>query len=241
MLVVVGIGTTLTLLGLALVQAATTCALAEIDAGRSIGPIRAYRIALTRTRPLLGALAIAVAVWAALTATVVLIPVAVWLVVRWALFSQIVELEDRAAVNALRRSAELVRGRWLRVASLVGVGAALALLAGPFLGALLILLTSAPPAWLNLVSGIVHALALPFVALTTSYVYFDARTRHELDSSGRAEELPAEIELTSSARSRCRSKSLRQVPDPLAALPLRVGVVHRLEQLVHELRGHVHP
>ena len=130
-LVVVGIGTTLTLLGLALVQAATTCALAEIDAGRSIGPIRAYRIALTRARPLLGALAIAVAAWAVLTATVVLIPVAVWLVVRWALFSQIVELEDRPAVSALRRSAELVRGRWFHVASLVGVGAALALLAGP--------------------------------------------------------------------------------------------------------------
>jgi hypothetical protein len=194
-LVVVGIGTTLTLLGLALVQAATTCALVEIDAGRSIGPIRAYRIALTRTRPLFGALAIAVVAWAALTATVVLIPVAIWLVVHWALSSQIVELEGRTAVKALRRSAELVRGRWFPVASLVGAGAALAILAGPFLGAVLILLTSAPPAWLNLVSGIVHALALPFVALTTCYVYFDARTRHELEATDAPSELPAEIQL----------------------------------------------
>ena len=195
-LVVVGIGTTLTLLGLALVQAATTCALVEIDAGRSIGPIRAYRIALARTRPLLGALALAVAAWAALTLTVFLIPLAVWLVVRWALLAQVVELEDRAALNALRRSAELVRGRWLRVASLVGAGAALALLAGPFLGALLILVTSAPPAALNLVAGIVHALALPFVALTTSYVYFDARTRYELEATDEPREVPAEIQLS---------------------------------------------
>ena len=194
-LVVVGIGTILTLLGLALVQAATTCALAEIDAGRSIGPIRAYRIALTRARPLLRALAIAVAAWAVLTTTVFLFPVAIWLVVRWALFSQIVELEKRPAVNALRRSSELVRGRWFHVASLVGAGATLAILAGPFLGALLIILTSAPPAWLNLVSGIVHALALPFVALTTCYVYFDARTRHELDAADEPRELPAEIQL----------------------------------------------
>jgi hypothetical protein len=194
-LVVVGIGTILTLLGLALVQAATTCALVELDAGRPIGPLRAYRIALTRIRPLLGALAIAVAAWAALSATVVLIPVAVWLVVRWALFAQVVELEDRKAVPAVRRSAELVRGGWFRVASLVGVGAALAVLAGPFLGALLILLTSAPPAWLNLVSGIVHALALPFVALTTCYVYFDARTRRELEAADDPRELPAEIQL----------------------------------------------
>ena len=58
-----------------------------------------------------------------------------------------------------------MRGRWLRVASLVGVGAALALVAGPFLGALLILLTDAPLALLNVVAGIVYALAMPFVAL----------------------------------------------------------------------------
>jgi hypothetical protein len=84
----------------------------------------------------------------------------------------------------------------LRVASLVGAGAALALLAGPFLGALLILVTSAPPAALNLVAGIVHALALPFVALTTSYVYFDARTRYELEATDEPRELPAEIQLS---------------------------------------------
>jgi hypothetical protein len=195
-LVVVVVGTTLTLLGMALVQAATVCALVELDAGRSIGPIRAYRIALTKIRPLLRALGIAVAAWVALTATGILIPIAVWLVVRWSLFAQTVELEHRGAVNALRRSAELVRGRWVRVASLVGVGASLALLAGPFLGALLILVTSAPPATLNLVAGVVYALAVPFVALTTSYVYFDARTRLELDTEEEPQELPAEISLT---------------------------------------------
>jgi hypothetical protein len=194
-LVVVVVGTTLTLLGMALVQAATACALVELDAGRSIGPISAYRIALTKIRPLLRALGIAVAAWVALTATGILIPIAVWLVVRWSLHAQVVELEGRGAVGALRRSAELVRGRWLRVASLVGAGAALALLAGPFLGALLILLTSAPPATLNLVAGVVYALAVPFVALTTSYVYFDARTRLELDTGEEPQELPAEISL----------------------------------------------
>jgi hypothetical protein len=194
-LVVVVIGTTLTLLGLALVQAATARALVEIDAGRSISPIRAYQIALARVRPLLGALALAVAAWVALSATGVLIPVAIWLVVRWALFAQVVELEGLSAVDALRRSAELVRGRWLRVASLVGVGAVLAVAAGPLLGAFLILVTSAGPTALNLVAGITYALAVPFVALTTSYVYFDARTQHTLEAADEPSELPAEIEL----------------------------------------------
>jgi hypothetical protein len=81
------------------------------------------------------------------------------------------------------------------VASLVGIGSALAIAAGPLLGALLILLTEAPLALLNVVAGIVYALTMPFVALTTAYVYFDARTRHELEPADEPDELPAEIEV----------------------------------------------
>ena len=194
-LLVVVIGTTLTLLGLGLVQAATACALVALDAGDDIGPVEAYRRALTRLRPLLRAVGLAVAVWVLLTLSAFLLPVAVWLAIRWSLLAQVVELEGRPALGALRRSAELVRGRWFGVASLVGVGAALALVAGPLLGALLILVTDAPLPLLNVVSGVVYALALPFVALTTSYVYFDARARHELEPEEQPDELPAEIQI----------------------------------------------
>jgi hypothetical protein len=196
-LLLVAIGLTLTLLGLALVQAATACALILIDAGEEIGPVEAYRRALVQIRPLLGALGIAVGVWVLLTATAFLFPVALWLAVRWSLLAPVVEIEGRSAVSALRRSSELVRGHWLRVASLVGVGTVLALAAGPFLGALLILLTDAPPALLNVLAGVVYALAMPFVALTTAYVYFDARTRFELEPVSEPGQLPAEIQLTS--------------------------------------------
>ena len=55
-----------------------------------------------------------------------------------ALVAPVVELEDHRPFPSLRRSAELVRGRWIRVGSLVGVSAALALFAGPLLGAILI-------------------------------------------------------------------------------------------------------
>jgi ABC-type sulfate transport system permease subunit len=112
------------------------------------------------------------------------------------LFAQVVEVEGRSAVEALRRSRELVRRRWLRVATLVGVGAALALVAGPFLGALLIILTDAPLALLNVVAGVVYALAMPFVALVTAYVYFDARARLELEPADEPDELPAEVRLS---------------------------------------------
>jgi hypothetical protein len=195
-LLVVAIGTALTVAALALVQAAVARALVEIDAGREIGPLRAYRSVGRQLRPLLGGLGLAAAAWAALTATGVLVPVAIWLAVRWSLLAQAVELEERSAVASLRRSAQLVRGRWLRTATLVGIFAGLALAAGPLLGALLIFATDAPLALLNVVAGVVYALAMPFVALVSSYVYFDARVREQLVPADEPTELPAEVELS---------------------------------------------
>jgi hypothetical protein len=192
------IGTTLTLLALSFVMAATACALVELDEGRPIDAMAAFRLAAARLRPLLGATALFVLVWVVLTATAVLIPVAIWLGIRWSLLAPVVELEGGTGRAALRRSARLVRGRWLRVAALVGVGAAVALAIGPLLGVLLIFATAAPLALLNIVAGLVYALALPFVALVTSYVYFDARARYELEREEAPAELPAEYALTRS-------------------------------------------
>ena len=189
------IGATLALLGLGLVQAATACALVELDAGRPVGIVPAYRLALARFRPLLGAIAVFVVVWVALSSTGVLIPIAVWLAVRWSLLAPVVELEGRSGPGSLRRSRDLVRGRWLRVGSLVGLGALVALLAGPLLGALLIFVSNSSLALMNVVAGIVYVIALPFVALVTAYVYFDARARLELEPAAEGGELPAEISI----------------------------------------------
>ena len=196
-LIVVALGTTLTLLALALVQGAVVRALVEIDEGRPVGPVHAYRMALDIVWPLLGAIAVAVAVVTVLLGSIFLVPIAVWLAVRWALIVPAVELERTSARQALRRSGRLVRQEWLKVASLIVVGGALALAAGPLIGALLIILTSAPPSLLNIVAGLVYAVTMPFVALTTAYVYLDARVRDELAGNDNASErmLPAEIQL----------------------------------------------
>jgi hypothetical protein len=61
-LLVLAIGTALTLLGLGFVQAACARALVEIDEGRPIGALRAYALALGDVAPLFGALLIASAV-----------------------------------------------------------------------------------------------------------------------------------------------------------------------------------
>jgi hypothetical protein len=151
--VAVVIGTALSLAGLGLVQAATARVLIEIDQGRQISVVQAYRLALDSLRPLLGAVLVVAVVVSLLASTIVLVPIAIWLAVRWALVAPVVALERRSRLDALGRSGSLVRHGWFKVGSLVVVGAAVALLAGPLLGALLILVTTAPLVLLNIVSA----------------------------------------------------------------------------------------
>jgi hypothetical protein len=84
----------------------------------------------------------------------------------------------------------------LKVASLIVAGGGLVLVAGAVVGVLLILLTDAPFWLVNVVAGVIYAIAMPFVALTTAYVYFDARVRGELAPEPEARELPAEAQLS---------------------------------------------
>jgi hypothetical protein len=192
---VLAIGTALTLLGLGLAQAATARALVEVDRGRPVGPLRAYVLAADSVRPLLGALVIAATVVSLLVGSIYLIPIAVWLAGRWALIAPSIELEQLGALAGLRRSRQLVQGAWLKVTSLIVVGAALSIAVGPIVGALLILATSAPFWLVNVIAGLIYTVTMPFVAITTAYVYFDRRVTDELAEPATSE-LPAEIELS---------------------------------------------
>jgi hypothetical protein len=185
--------TVLALLGFALVQAATSRALIELDEGRGLGPLDAYRLAFARLGPVLGALALAVVAVTLLSLSVFLIPVAIWLAVRLSLIVPAIELEGAGTREALRHSYGLVRGDWLKVASLTLAGAAIAFVTGPLLGVALILATDAPLGTANLVAGVVYALTVPFVALTTVYVYADVRVRDV--ATEEPERLPPELEL----------------------------------------------
>ena len=59
------------------------------------------------------------------------------------------------------------------------------------------MLTSAPLGLLNLIAGVVYMLTMPFIALTTMYVYLDTRVGEELQRPPTdPSELPAQIELS---------------------------------------------
>ncbi len=190
----VWLGTVLTLLALALVQAACARAIAEIDAGKEIGVREAYRLAFDSVWELLRALAVAVAVVTVLSVSIFLLPIAIWLAVRWALIVPVVELEEHGGLAALRRSGCLVRLQWLKVGTLVVAAAALAIVMGPFLGALLILLVDAPFGLVNVLAGLIYAVAMPFVGIATTYVYYDTLVRERIDEAEPPPTvLPAEI------------------------------------------------
>ena len=190
-----GLGVLFTMLGLTIVQAVTALAMVELDQERSVSALAAYRLGRPRLRPLVGALLRAAIVIAVLDLSVVGIPFGIWLTVRWSMLAQVIALEEQPARGSLRRSGRLVHRHWIRVASITLLVTGTGLALGPVLGTLLLLLTSASFNVVNFVSGLVYTFTLPFVAVTTTYLYFDLLTRERLAPTEpkRTAVLPAEI------------------------------------------------
>ena len=190
-----GLGLLFTLIALSFVQAATAQAMADIDAGRKTSALHAYREALRRFPALLGSVLIAFVVILVLELTIVGIPIAIWLLVRWSLLGQVVQLERTGTAGALLRSGELVRHHWWRTASVIIVVGGLALVAGPVIGILMLLVTSASFNFVNIIAGVVYMVAMPYVAVATTYLYHDLTVREALDARTTltSAELPAEI------------------------------------------------
>jgi hypothetical protein len=189
-----GLGIFITVLGLNVVQAAVAAAVVRLDAGKEITALGAYRLALDKLPRLFASLVLAtvVVVLAALTGAGLVI--GIWLVIRWSLLPAVLAVED-APERPLRHSAQLVRRYWWRTASITVFVTGLGLLLGPLIGTAMLFLTSASFDFVNLVSALVYVVTLPFVAVTTTYLYFDLLVRHTLEDRESTESavLPAEI------------------------------------------------
>jgi hypothetical protein len=187
-------GVLFTIIALAVVQMATAATLGAIDRGEPISARQAYRCIVPHLAPLIAYVVAASVAIAVLELTVVGIPVGIWLTVSWSLLAQVIQLEGKTSPRALRRSMALVHGHWWRLAIFTLVVTGGGLLLGPLLGGLLLLGTTAAFNVINVVAGLVYAVAMPFVAIATTYMYFDLATRSELAARTPAiRELPAEV------------------------------------------------
>ena len=104
-------------------------------------------------------------------------------------------LEDQPVRGALRRSGRVVRGHWPRTASIMLLVTGTGLMLGPLLGTIMLLITSASFNVVNLVSALIYTVTMPFVAITTTYLYFDLLAREHLatEPAARTAVLPAEF------------------------------------------------
>jgi len=109
----------------------------------------------------------------------------VYLYIAWSVAVPVLLLEDRRGRQALKRSRELVRGRWWSVLGAVVVSGILAgIVQVVFSGLLLAVVASGDSEVVNAVAGAVanvagSILTTPFAAAVIMVVYFDLRVRKE--------------------------------------------------------------
>jgi hypothetical protein len=179
-MLVESLGIIITLLGLTVVQAAVAYAVVELDEGRKVHAIVALRRAAARGWALLRALAIAVVVVGLLSLTFAGTIVGAYVVVRWSLLAQAVMIGDGSGDGPLRQSQHVTRGHFWRTASVTVFVVVLCIGIGPFLGAILLVISNASFDVVNLVGAIVDALLAPLAAIATTYLYFDLDVRRSV-------------------------------------------------------------
>lgn len=188
-----GIWLLFSLMALTIVQAMVANAMPRTGDDSPVTAREAYSAIRRFIRPLAAGLAVVTTMVLLLELTVVGLPIAVWLVVRWSLFTQCIVIEQLPWRAALRRSAALVHRRWLRVAWITLIVVGSAVLLGPAIGVALILVSPIGLGTVNLISALVSVLAVPYAAIATCYLYYDLRTREVTEQQ--PETLPAEAAL----------------------------------------------
>jgi hypothetical protein len=188
------LGIVFTVFGLAVIQSATAIAMVEIDRGRDVKARNAYRQTLPKLGSLLGTVLIVALALTIVSFTAIGVLLAAFLIVRWSFLAQVLVLEDTSGATGLHHSAQLVRGSWWRVASMILFITVVALLLGPLFGTVLLFISSASFNFINLVSGLIYALVLPYAAIATTYLYFDLRVakQQEAETAEQGDVLPEE-------------------------------------------------
>lgn len=165
-----------------IVFAASTAAVARIDKQGRASTLSSYRDVWKNLPPLSWTRLKALAIIIALSITVIGGPVAVWLAVRWAFLEEAVLLDGADAKTARPHSERAVSGRWLYVLLCVAALWAIGFLLGPTVAFVLLFTTGASVYTVNLVSSLIFAAVVPFVAAAQAMLYFELSTSDDVES-----------------------------------------------------------
>lgn len=161
----------LLIIGPAVIQA-----VADITDGRPVSVASSYRLAAERALPIAGASLIVLVLAGLPLLLVVGIPVAVWLVVRWQFFPQVLVFDrNRTSSDAIRESAALVNGRWWNTLFSVLIFDLIATVPGIIVGFGLLTLGGTAVGFANGVSSVLYALTIPLAIIAVTLMYLDRR------------------------------------------------------------------
>jgi hypothetical protein len=196
------VGGTLGGIAAALVAAAAIAVVRDVDRGEHPTFRSAWGLTLSRFWRLVGAHVYVDVALILMTITVIGIPFAAWKFIGWQFVQQEILFEDKGIRAAMKRSSQVVRHHWWRTLGIAGFLAFFSAAVGPILGWVLIFgdfsLTS-----VDVVSAVVYALLVPYVAVARTLLYFDL-----------AERKAAEEALPESERPRRGLRRLRRRPGP---------------------------
>jgi hypothetical protein len=139
---------------------------------------RSYRRAYRHLRVLAVALVLASLTGSLLTLTIIGIPIAIILGIRWQFFGQATILDGAdTGRQALDKSRHAITGRTMQAFSDSLIFQLLAVIPGPLVGALLMIAGKASVDFANLFASVVYAITLPISTIGLTLVYIRYRDR----------------------------------------------------------------
>jgi hypothetical protein len=156
------------------------------------GAVLAIRTTWGHRRELMSGFARSFAIVFALLATFVGAPWGIRQLVRYQFVPQTIMFGDCDGRGSLRRSTDLVRGRWWHTALVTAVINASTTATALFVGLLLLVVVSGIPLWIfSALISLVYVLVAPLAAIAMTLLYGDARAEAEGDAL--AAPVPAEV------------------------------------------------
>jgi len=172
----------------AAVTGAAAVALNELDAGRQVNALAAYKLAGKNARSLGAATAVQFVIMAVLVLIVIGIPFAIYYYIRTSLFAQACVLEDETTIGSLHASGGLTRRHWWRTFGITALVNVIAILSGPLIGVLILLFTARSLVFINTIGAIIYALVVPYAAIALTLYYFDLQERRDVVARFRADQ-----------------------------------------------------
>jgi len=157
---------------LLLISPAIVFAMGEIRQGIKPGVWRSYVEGFRHIVSLSASLAILVVALLVLSWTIVLIPLAIYLLVRWQFFSQAIILDGQAGATApLAQSWRLTYRRWFWTLLVTVAFQLLGTLPGPLVGVLMLIVGGANVRFANAFSSFLYAIFVPLAVIGITLAY----------------------------------------------------------------------